>query len=506
MPLVPNYTPTTWVDGTTLVNATRMNNIEGQVDANADGINTLDTRLAAEEAMPDIPTVVNGQWLKGVSGALAFAAITEADVSNLTTDLAAKTDKATLTTKGDIYAASAASTPARLAAGADGTFLKAASGQTTGLQWAAITEADITNLVTDLAAKVPNSIFTTKGDIIAASAASTPQRVAVGTNGFLLSADSTQAQGIKWEKVGDALLANPLNNVISPTTLASNTADWNPANIATANVIRASASTPVQLSGISASGASALDGRAIYLENVGTSAINLVHDGSASTAANRFYVGNATAGDLFLLGPNQAVLLRYDGTSSRWRVYGTAQAGNAIPLQPSGTGVTGSSPWYARENHQHPLIVDAGVDAAAAIATSKLALNTLAATGYTPTLTQTSAVAKTVNVARYIQIGKLVWVWVVLTPSAAGSAGVRITVSLPVAAQATLVSAAVEIGSGHYFRAGGTQYEVLAYLFSSTTVAFNRADTNPTNDVGTDPSFAIASGDTLGFFAMYEAA
>ena len=41
-----------------------------------------------------------------------------------------------LTTKGDIYAATAASTPARLGVGTNGQVLTAASGQSTGLQWA----------------------------------------------------------------------------------------------------------------------------------------------------------------------------------------------------------------------------------------------------------------------------------------------------------------------------------------------------------------------------------
>jgi hypothetical protein len=56
--------------------------------------------------------------------------------SAVQTQLDAKTIKATLTTKGDIYAATAASTPARLAVGTNGQVLTAASGQATGLQWA----------------------------------------------------------------------------------------------------------------------------------------------------------------------------------------------------------------------------------------------------------------------------------------------------------------------------------------------------------------------------------
>ena len=47
----------------------------------------------------------------------------------------AATQKATLTTKGDIYAATAASTPARLGVGTNGQVLKADSTAATGLAW-----------------------------------------------------------------------------------------------------------------------------------------------------------------------------------------------------------------------------------------------------------------------------------------------------------------------------------------------------------------------------------
>ena len=53
-------------------------------------------------------------------------------------------------------------------------------------------------------ASSPNSLMTAKGDIVVASAANTPARVAVGTDGFALVADSTEATGVKWAVAASA--------------------------------------------------------------------------------------------------------------------------------------------------------------------------------------------------------------------------------------------------------------------------------------------------------------
>jgi hypothetical protein len=55
-----------------------------------------------------------------------------------------------------------------------------------------------TTLKTQIDAQIPDSLLTTKGDIIAATGASTPARLGVGSNDQILVADSTTATGLKW--------------------------------------------------------------------------------------------------------------------------------------------------------------------------------------------------------------------------------------------------------------------------------------------------------------------
>jgi hypothetical protein len=51
---------------------------------------------------------------------------------------------------------------------------------------------------------IQNSIVDAKGDLIAATANDTPARLAVGTNGQYLQADSTTATGLKWATVSSS--------------------------------------------------------------------------------------------------------------------------------------------------------------------------------------------------------------------------------------------------------------------------------------------------------------
>jgi hypothetical protein len=80
------------------------------------------------------------------------------------------------------------------------TSLADLEGGTTGqvLSKASNTDMDFTWVTTDDTNAIQNAIVDAKGDLIAATAADTPARLAIGTNGQLLTADSTAATGMKW--------------------------------------------------------------------------------------------------------------------------------------------------------------------------------------------------------------------------------------------------------------------------------------------------------------------
>jgi hypothetical protein len=73
-------------------------------------------------------------------------------------------------------------------------------GGTTGqvLAKASGTDMDFSWVAQDDSNAIQNAIVDAKGDLISATAADTPARLAVGTNGHVLTADSTEATGIKW--------------------------------------------------------------------------------------------------------------------------------------------------------------------------------------------------------------------------------------------------------------------------------------------------------------------
>ncbi len=81
-------------------------------------------------------------------------------------------------------------------------------------------ESDVTNLVADLAAKIPKTLTTTKGDLIVDDGTD-PARLAVGSNNQVLTADSAQSLGVKWADIpSDIFIKLTANYTLTSTTSA----------------------------------------------------------------------------------------------------------------------------------------------------------------------------------------------------------------------------------------------------------------------------------------------
>jgi hypothetical protein len=137
----------------------------------------------------------------------------------------------------------------------------------------------------------------------------------------------------------------------------------------------------------------------------------------------------------------------------------------------------------------------------ATLANIALALGFGALTDWTPTITQSSTITKTIVGAKYCRIGQLVFLDAAMNITGAGSTGNAIIISnLPVAAAANGVC-----GTARIDNTGTLLYEGAAYMNAGAGQITFRAHLE-TNDIGADPSFALANGDVIKFHAMYVAA
>jgi len=189
-----------------------------------------------------------------------------------------------LTTKGDSLTRDG-SGYVREAVGADGTVLAADSTQTTGRLWRTVVS-------------LLGGLLTTKGDLVTRDG-TTVVRKGVGTDAFSLTADSAQADGLRWGPI-----------VSSPAQITGNVNDYAPG---VANVYRLDSDAARSITGLVAGAAGAH--RRIY--NVGGFNITLTHEDALSSANNRFLNPGAAS---VVLAPNEAADLFYDGTTLRWRV------------------------------------------------------------------------------------------------------------------------------------------------------------------------------------------
>jgi hypothetical protein len=174
------------------VTATELGYVDGVTSA-------IQTQIDGKQAINANVSTTELGYLDGVTSAVQ-------------TQLDAKTVKATLTTKGDIYAATAASTPARLGVGANATVLTADSAEATGLKWAAV--AAIPANASATVATAQNTASTTYTDLATVGPAVT---LTTGTKALVIVTCFTYG--------GDASLYTYMSYAVSgATTIAASDA------------------------------------------------------------------------------------------------------------------------------------------------------------------------------------------------------------------------------------------------------------------------------------------
>ena len=200
-------------------------------------------------------------------------------------------------------------------------------GGTTGqvLAKASGTDMDFSWVAQDDSNAIQNAIVDAKGDLIAATAADTPARLAVGTNGQVLTADSTAATGLAWATPGAAtsgltkITATTFSGV-SSVSLPNSTFTSTYKNYKIFITIQSTSASPTISGRYRASGADNTTGN--YYSALSIARV----DGSAATQANSsastsFILGYVTTGapgtyglSLDLLGPQATDRKQIGGT------------------------------------------------------------------------------------------------------------------------------------------------------------------------------------------------
>lgn len=315
----------------------------GQV-LTADSTQSTGMKWATPASAP--VTSVNSQTGAVVLG----AADVGADVAGAAAAAAAASQPlATIDAKGDLYAGTADNATARRSVGTNGQVLTADSAQATGLSWTTPTPAPVTSVNSQTGAVVltsanvgaqPIATVTAKGDLYVATASATVTRRPVGTDGQVLTADSVQADGVKWATPVSA----PVTSVNTQTgavvlTAADVGAD---ASGAAAAVLATSAQKAANLSDLTsattARGNLGLGGAAVL--GVGTTA-GTVAAGDDSRIVGAQQRSTVTAkGDLYAATASATVARQPVGTNGQVLTADSAQATGLSWVTPTAAPVT----------------------------------------------------------------------------------------------------------------------------------------------------------------------
>jgi hypothetical protein len=200
-------------------------------------------------------------------------------------------------------------------------------GGTTGqvLAKASGTDLDFSWVAQDDSNAIHNAIVDPKGDLISATAADTPARQAVGTNGQVLTADSAEATGLKWAAAAAGKVAQVLSTTKTDTFSASIAAGGNAAVTGLSQAITPSSATSKVLVTLTMNG---------YNVNWGGFGGYIARDttaiGIGDAASSRTRVASAAYGD-----PNHMITVTMSFLDSPATTSAVTYNGYVVNAQPS---------------------------------------------------------------------------------------------------------------------------------------------------------------------------
>lgn len=166
-----------------------------------------------------------------------------------------------------------------------------------------------------------------------------------GAGHFMVCSGGTWSSIISYSSTGGAQLANTaaFTGDISPASIAASQNDYAPTGHATAAVMRLTAGAAYNITGL----AGGAEGRILTLFNVGNNTITLKALDVASTPANRLDIGSDIS-----IAADQAAVLMYDATSTRWRAMARPGGGDIGDYQVFTSSGTWTKPGGVNNDQQ----------------------------------------------------------------------------------------------------------------------------------------------------------
>lgn len=230
----------------------------------------------------------------------------------------------------------------RSALNAVDTSMAELKGGTTGqvLSKTSNTDMDFTWVAQDDSNAIQNSIVDAKGDIIAATANDTPARLAVGTNGQVLTADSTASTGVKWANPAGGKILQVVSTTKTDTFTSTSTSPVDVTGLSVSITPSSTSSTILVFVTVNGNGQNASNGGMFRLVRGST---NIAYPTGFSARSAGF--GSIYINDLAQMGSTSTNFLDSPASTSAltYKVQGFATSGGSFQVNRSATDTDNNS-------------------------------------------------------------------------------------------------------------------------------------------------------------------